>query len=383
MRAVARARLDVSVLAQLVLATTALALVPNPSLPRATEARSLLRGVAGADMRARVPVAPRTGKEIELQKGPVTIKNDCVRSFGDHEVAKHGIRIRSSRRQHFIPTRFLSNATPAPHLTQWFVTAVTHAGRCSAPGPAHARTGKPVGAVGRRAGFVKNSDAETSDSVDAYSSAMAQIGFAQSVGIALVDALFNVPPVRMALALVARIVLADNARRFGVDWRASASKWRHRRCFCALTLLSMVERDLSDFMCVRRAELSGLVQRLQTPQRYPTYYRRPFHAYESGNLCWEAAFEVEAASLALTLRYWPNEVCVCMYVYTHPSTHAPATHATRTGEARKAESSRSAGQDATRHSRSRQSVLAHSASTRSRAKHGARESGCDVYTTAA
>jgi len=142
-----------------------------------------------------------------------------------------------------------------------------------------------VGAVGRRAGFVKNSDAETSDSVDAYSSAMAQIGFAQSVGIALVDALFNVPPVRMALALVARIVLADNARRFGVDWRASASKWRHRR-----------------------AELSGLVRRLQTPQRYPTYYRRPFHAYESGNLCWEAAFEVEAASLALTLRYWPNEV---------------------------------------------------------------------------
>ena len=174
----------------------------------------------------------------------MTIKNDCVRSFGDHEVAKHGIRIRSSRRQHFIPTRFLSNATPPPHLTQWFVTAATHAGRCSAPGPAHARTGKPVGAVGRRAGFVKNSDEETSDSVDAYSSAMAQIGFGQSVGIALVDALFNVPPVRMALALVARIVLADNARRFGVDWRASASKWRHRRCFCALTLLSMVERSI-------------------------------------------------------------------------------------------------------------------------------------------
>ena len=151
----------------------------------------------------------------------------------------------------------------------------------------------------------------------------------------------------------------------------------------AYSLFCLWWRDLFDFMCVRRAELSGLVQRLQTPQRYPTYYRRPFHAYESGNLCWEAAFEVEAASLALTLRYWPNEVCVCMYVYTHPSTHAPATHATRTGEARKAESSRSAGQDATRHSRSRQSVLAHSASTRSRAKHGARESGCDVYTTAA
>ena len=35
---------------------------------------------------------------------------------------------------------------------------------------------------------------------------------------------------------------------------------------------------------------------------------QPFHAYEAGNLNWEAAFEVEAATLAITLRYWPNEV---------------------------------------------------------------------------
>ena len=33
-----------------------------------------------------------------------------------------------------------------------------------------------------------------------------------------------------------------------------------------------------------------------------------FHAYEGGNLNWNAAFEVEAATLAITLRYWPNEV---------------------------------------------------------------------------
>ena len=82
----------------------------------------------------------------------------------------------------------------------------------------------------------------------------------------------------------------------------------------AHSLFCLWWRDLFDFMSVHRAELSGLVRRLETPQRYPTYYRRPFHAYERGNLCWEAAFEVEAASLALTLRYWPNEVCVCMYV---------------------------------------------------------------------
>jgi len=28
----------------------------------------------------------------------------------------------------------------------------------------------------------------------------------------------------------------------------------------------------------------------------PDYYREPFHAYESGNLCWEAALEGEIAS---------------------------------------------------------------------------------------
>jgi hypothetical protein len=24
----------------------------------------------------------------------------------------------------------------------------------------------------------------------------------------------------------------------------------------------------------------------------PTYYEKPFHAYDQGNLCWQAAFEV-------------------------------------------------------------------------------------------
>jgi len=44
------------------------------------------------------------------------------------------------------------------------------------------------------------------------------------------------------------------------------------------------------------------------PSPAHTHMYQPFHAYEHGNLNWEAAFEVEAATLALTLRYWPNEV---------------------------------------------------------------------------
>ena len=40
----------------------------------------------------------------------------------------------------------------------------------------------------------------------------------------------------------------------------------------------------------------------------PVSCRKPFHAYDKGNLDWNAACEVEAATLALTLRYWPREV---------------------------------------------------------------------------
>ena len=29
----------------------------------------------------------------------------------------------------------------------------------------------------------------------------------------------------------------------------------------------------------------------------PEYYTRPFHAYEDGNLCWDAAFEVSSSAL--------------------------------------------------------------------------------------
>ena len=56
---------------------------------------------------------------------------------------------------------------------------------------------------------------------------------------------------------------------------------------------------------------SGIQQ--QAPQvmnaavHYPNYYQVPFHAYEKGNLCWEAAFEAESATQAMALRVWKDE----------------------------------------------------------------------------
>ena len=31
----------------------------------------------------------------------------------------------------------------------------------------------------------------------------------------------------------------------------------------------------------------------------PEYYRAPFHAYKDGNLCWQAALEVEPSALSV------------------------------------------------------------------------------------
>ncbi|CAM9758694.1 unnamed protein product, partial [Ectocarpus fasciculatus] len=39
----------------------------------------------------------------------------------------------------------------------------------------------------------------------------------------------------------------------------------------------------------------------------PEYYLKQFHAYGDGNLCWQAAFEQEIASLAVGIRSFPKE----------------------------------------------------------------------------
>lgn len=40
--------------------------------------------------------------------------------------------------------------------------------------------------------------------------------------------------------------------------------------------------------------------RVRDPRiEYPSYYTKPFHAYDEGNLCWDAAMEVECAALSV------------------------------------------------------------------------------------
>ena len=39
---------------------------------------------------------------------------------------------------------------------------------------------------------------------------------------------------------------------------------------------------------------------------YPSYYVKPFHGYDEGNLNWQAALEAEAATLSISAGYWPD-----------------------------------------------------------------------------
>jgi ubiquinone/menaquinone biosynthesis C-methylase UbiE len=92
----------------------------------------------------------------------------------------------------------------------------------------------------------------------------------------------------------------------------------------AIKPLANLAKHQARQMMIKRAEKMGVswtkeVQKLQArdwapdlakvanPQiSYPDYYLTSFHAYETGNLSWQAAFEVESAAYAVHAKIWPG-----------------------------------------------------------------------------
>jgi ubiquinone/menaquinone biosynthesis C-methylase UbiE len=99
-----------------------------------------------------------------------------------------------------------------------------------------------------------------------------------------VNLLINAKPIYAVMKQQARQVLIKTAEKNGVPWR------QHYEALVA----------------------SGIQQQL--PQvtnpnvTYPDYYQVPFHAYDEGNLSWDAAFEAEPATYAMGLRVWKDEL---------------------------------------------------------------------------
>lgn len=98
-----------------------------------------------------------------------------------------------------------------------------------------------------------------------------------------VNVLIQTKPIYKVMKRQARQVLIKTAEKNGVTWQAN-------------------------YETLARSGIQEQVKAIANPEvSYPDYYQVPFHAYDAGNLCWEAAFEAESATYAMALRVWKNE----------------------------------------------------------------------------
>ncbi|MEM9505306.1 MAG: class I SAM-dependent methyltransferase, partial [Cyanobacteria bacterium P01_E01_bin.43] len=83
----------------------------------------------------------------------------------------------------------------------------------------------------------------------------------------VVNLLIQTKPLYALMKRQARQVLIKTAERNGIPWRQSC-----------------VEFEASDIKALLPAIENAAITN-------PAYYQVPFHAYDAGNLCWQAAFE--------------------------------------------------------------------------------------------
>ena len=98
----------------------------------------------------------------------------------------------------------------------------------------------------------------------------------------LVNTLLSIKPLADFTKNQARTMMIKRAESIGVPWRDNVKKLRSHDW----------ERE------IKTVENSQLV--------YPDYYLTSFHAYEKGNLSWDAALEVESAAYAVRANIWPD-----------------------------------------------------------------------------
>ncbi len=97
-----------------------------------------------------------------------------------------------------------------------------------------------------------------------------------------IDRLLAVEPLRQLLFWQARGLIIRTAEGRGIAWRQR----REQLQAAAEPLLAEVTDPAT---------------------QVPAYYRARFHAYDQGNLCWQAACEAEQATDSMALRVWPLE----------------------------------------------------------------------------
>jgi SAM-dependent methyltransferase len=98
----------------------------------------------------------------------------------------------------------------------------------------------------------------------------------------LVNGILAIRPLANLAKHQARQMMIKRAEKIGVPWTKEVQKLQARNW-------------TTDLAQVQNSEIS-----------YPDYYLTSFHAYETGNLSWQAAFEVEPAAHAVHAKIWPG-----------------------------------------------------------------------------
>lgn len=106
----------------------------------------------------------------------------------------------------------------------------------------------------------------------------------------VVNGILSIKPLANLAKQQARNMMIKRAESIGVQWRQEVKALRSRQ-------------EDTEFSSQWNREL----QQLQSATlNYPDYYLRPFHAYDQGNLSWDAAMEVEVAAQAVHARIWQD-----------------------------------------------------------------------------
>ena len=98
----------------------------------------------------------------------------------------------------------------------------------------------------------------------------------------LVNGILAIQPLANFAKQQARDMMINRAEKMGVPWRSKVQELKKRDW--ETELAKVVNSDLT----------------------YPDYYLTSFHAYENGNLNWDAALEVECAAYAVHAKIWPE-----------------------------------------------------------------------------
>ncbi len=115
-----------------------------------------------------------------------------------------------------------------------------------------------------------------------------------SLASQFVNGILAVKPLADLAKHQARSMMINRAESIGVYWRQEVQALRSRQSNAQFSTEFSTDWDRE----LAELQSASLV--------YPDYYLTSFHAYEQGNLSWEAAMEVEVAAHAVHARIWPE-----------------------------------------------------------------------------